>query len=651
MRDRLIQLIAVIVAIGAIFGAGGALNHLLRISDENSLRYTDVSVEGAPPIVALGTAIGALRGIIVDYLWIKASLQKEDGLFYEAMADADLITKLQPRFGEVWGFHGHNMAYNISVMTNTPEERWKWVLAGIDLVRDRGLRYNPNDLWLYKELSFWLAHKVDGVADDAHLHYKREWAREWHYLLGPPPPAHAERVAWIEAIRDAPDSLEDAEVRTPGVKKIVDELSAALSGFDQRFRFKLDRDFLLNVGKWQAVQASRYAKLLNLEARFSAGDPVFATFSRVLGDPANAEATKGFMAFLRKKVLRDSYNMDPAVMAQYTREFGPLDWRHPQAHALYWSRLGGTTAADRYENEDDIYKIVNNDRLTIQAMQALARSGLMDYDPFSNDNPTRLNDTRWIKAIDRYFNDLYRKHYKTRGAGGDTFSDFHENFMSWAVRDLYRAGDFAGAQAILDNLDGLYGRGGLIPNYKYAVPMETFVHDQTYDEYEYQPEVARSDVYAALERGFREGLLLGRDEVLRDAIRFASQLTEYFRSNRYTDFVNKFGERRMGDLLGTLERSVQDVFAKVLRDSGQPLIDRLTIYNRAPEEQRRMVYDDIREDLGAEWRASPLASVMTEADALPEPPGMEEFRAAQAAAAAARQAAQDAANRAQGERK
>ncbi|MSR18959.1 MAG: hypothetical protein EXS00_07330 [Phycisphaerales bacterium] len=651
MRDRLIQFACVIIALVAMAVAGSILPRMSKIADEKDLRYTTAAIEGAPPIVAIGTAIGALRGIIVDYLWIKATMQKEKGLFYEAMADAQLITQLQPRFGEVWGFHGHNMAYNISVLTNTPEERWQWVKAGIELVRDQGLRHNPTDLWLNKELAFWLSHKVDGVADDAHLYYKRQWAKEWQFVLGTPPPGWAQRILWMESIRDAPDSLEEAELKTPGVKKLVDQLSEGLSGFDQKFRFRLDKDFLLNEGKWESSRTSRFASLLGLHTKFLGNDPVYATFDRVLGDPANAAAGRTFVDFLRKKVLKEGYNMDPAVMAQYTKEFGPLDWRHPQAHTLYWSRLGATTGADRYDTDDDIYKIVNTDRLTIQAMQALARSGLMDYDPFSNDNPARLNDPRWIKAIDRYFNELYRKHYKTRGAGGDTFSDFHENFMTWAVRDLYRAGDIEGAQAIMDNLDGLYGRGGLIPNHKYAVPMDTFVRESTYGEYEFQPEVARSDVYAALARGFREGLLLGRDQVLKDALRFASQLTDYFRSTKFTDFVNKFGERRMADLLGGLERSVEDVFASVLRDTTQPLIDRLTIYNRADEAYRRLVFDLVKEPMRAEFEASPLREVMPFEQALPEPPNMEEWRIARAEAERAKQEAVDAQNRAVGERK
>ena len=227
MRDRLIQLLCLFIAVIAITGGGMLLPNILRVSDEKSLRYTDVSIDGAPPIVALGTAIGALRGLIVDYLWIKTNMNKQKGLHYEAMADASLITKLQPRFGDVWAFQGHNMAYNISVLTDTPRERWDWVCAGIDLVRDEGLRYNPNDLILHKELAFYFAHKIDGVSDDAHLYYKREFARDWQFLLGIPPGSQADRIAWIGAIKDAPESLEELIIQNP--------MSAHL---DQRLRCK-----------------------------------------------------------------------------------------------------------------------------------------------------------------------------------------------------------------------------------------------------------------------------------------------------------------------------------------------------------------------------------------------------------------------------
>ncbi|MDA0295758.1 MAG: hypothetical protein O3A31_07225 [Planctomycetota bacterium] len=603
--------------------------------DGYALRYTDSSIEGAPPIVALGTAIGALRGLIVDYLWIKVNMMKEEGQFYEVMSDADLITKLQPRFAEVWGFHGHNMAYNISVLTNTPEERWDWVKAGINLVRNEGLRYNPNDVVLHKELAFWFAHKMDGVSDDGHLHYKREHAKEWHYLLGKPPFEAEDRASWMKEIADAPESIQEADALVPGTQALMDELAESLDNNGSSFRFDLDQDFMLSVGKWNAVKSSPYAKILGLDATFAKNDPVYATFDRILGDPARKDQTRTFVNFLRKKVLRESYNMDPVIMYEYTRDLGPIDWRHPQAHALYWAKLGSERGSKRFEDEEEMHKVMNNDRIWIQAMQALARSGLLNVDPFSGDNPGRLNDPRWIRSIDRYFRELYGKHFNSRGGGGDTFANFHENFMKQAVRELWRAGEYEDAGEIYEYLNQLYGEGGVIPNVGYKAPIDIFVKDQSTGEYEMQPEVARSDVYSALRRGFREGLLLNRPEILEEAITFAGDLTLYFQQNETNDYVSKFGESRMADLLGDLQSSVRDVFRIVLLDRSLPLIDRLTIYARAGDEQKRMAFDAVREELKMEFEQSGLVGAVSFDRALPEPPGMAAYRQAQASAAAA----------------
>lgn len=635
-RDRLVQLAALVLALACFVGAGVLLPRAVRTSEAAGLRYTDVAVEGAPPIVALGTAIGALRGLIVDYLWIRLTMMKEKGLFYEIMADADLITKLQPRFPQVWAFHGHNMAYNVSVMTNTPEERWEWVRAGIDLVRNRGLRYNPNDLVLHRELAFWFGHKIDGISDDAHLHYKREFAREWHLLLGPPPVDHAGREAWIRRVAEAPRTLEEAEVRTPGVKALVDRLVQATGDSDVA-GLELDRRLLLAHGEWEAIRTSPYARLLELEPQLRASSPLFRAIDSIFADPAVQPQVQTLLDFLRRKVLIDEYNMDPGLMHRYTADVGPLDWRHPQAHAFYWARKGTEMGEERVVDPNDIYKIINNDRAQIHAMQAMARSGTMSVDPYSGDNPGRLSDPRWIKVIDRYFRELYDKHYGSRGSGGDTFTDFHENFMTSAVRELYRAGDVQGAQEILDELDRLYGRGGLVPNTKYARDLKTFVDETTVGEYEFQPDVARSDVYAALTRGFREGLLLNRPKVLEDARVFARDLIDYFKNSRYFDFVNRFGEGRIADLIGDLEASERVVLQQVMTDRTLPLIERLTIYNRAPEEFRRRVYDLVRPQIEAEFAQSPMSRTLTLAQVLPEPPGMEAQRAEMAREAAEKQ--------------
>ena len=39
-------------------------------------------------------------------------------------------------------------------------------------------------------------------------------------------------------------------------------------------------------------------------------------------------------------VLREKYKIDPVFAQKVNDEYGPLDWRLPEAHAIYWYALG-----------------------------------------------------------------------------------------------------------------------------------------------------------------------------------------------------------------------------------------------------------------------------------------------------------------------
>jgi hypothetical protein len=110
--------------------------------------------------------------------------------------------------------------------------------------------------------------------------------------------------------------------------------------------------------------------------------------------------------------------------------------------------------------------------------------------------------------------------------------------------------------------------------------------------------------------------------------------------------VNKFGERRMADLVGDLRSSVENVFVMLLRDQSQPLLDRLVMYNRAGDEQKRMAYDAVKDQIAGELAAGQLAGLYQLDEVLPEPPEMEAYRAQQAELAKRRQQQVDEQNRA-----
>lgn len=193
-RNVLIILIALTVAAGSILGAASLVGPMNAQRRELQLTYNPDVVENMSPGVAiLYAGLGSFRGMLINALWMRANALKEAGQFYEAMELSELITTIQPRFAEVWSFHSWNMAYNISVATHTPRERWMWVNRGIELLRDRGIPSNPHTTPLYKQLGWTFLHKVGQYTDDMHWHYKEQLAWRWHLLLGEPPEGRAER--------------------------------------------------------------------------------------------------------------------------------------------------------------------------------------------------------------------------------------------------------------------------------------------------------------------------------------------------------------------------------------------------------------------------------------------------------------------------
>ncbi len=636
-RDRIIQIVSPIVLVICLAASGAMMPSLIRQADDHALRYTNVSVEGAPPIVVLGQAIGALRGLIVDYYWIKANAMKEQGLYYEAMADSDLICKLQPRFAQVWAFMGHNMAYNISVATHTQEERWAWVNAGIRLVRNQGLRYNPNDMALHRELAFWFAHKIEGVSDDAHLYYKAELCKEWHWLLGQPPQEFDQYLTWMAKVADAPEDLASVENQSPEAAQLI---AALRQTFREKFNrdLKFDRVFLEHYGKWLAVTNSPASKVLGVDQQWRKDDPSFAAFDVLAADPKYAQAWDVLISHVRRRVLKDECNMDPALMLRYAQDLKvPIDWRHGQAHALYWSRKGSEMGAGRVTAED-VYIVLNNDSQQMQAMQDLARSGQIFFDPFSSDNqgrPMRFPDPRWIDAIDANFEPMYLKHIDVRGAGGERFITFLKNFMASAICEWYRAGERPRALALMNRLDKLFGSGATATS-EYKLPLDVFVKNHTYDLYQQQPHLAPRDIWASLTYGYRMGFLYNQPQVLIDAIAFANEVTTWYRENHWNDFVSKFGTGRMKDIVADLEDSAEFAYLLLLSSPSMPMEDRMKIWantdkveaevNKRPPVLRAMVYDQMIPTLRQQFANHELGKTMTAEQAFPAPPGLDNAR-------------------------
>ena len=117
-----------------------------------------------------------------------------------------------------WRFHGWDLSYNISVTKHTPQERWRWVMAGIKLLRDKGIPYNPNDILLYEQLSNIYFVKIGDTTDDYNMLYKSYLAGQMHRILVHPPYSGGvkEVLDWLTPIDKAPDA-ESALLAEPEV--------------------------------------------------------------------------------------------------------------------------------------------------------------------------------------------------------------------------------------------------------------------------------------------------------------------------------------------------------------------------------------------------------------------------------------------------
>ena len=286
MSSRLKKVILIVLACGLLFGVArvqSSLNH-----ERDQLGLTRVQpLENAPPLLAFTTvALGGFRGLISNALWIRASDLQDEDKFFEMAQLADWITKLEPHFVQVWLVQAWNMAYNISVRFKDFPDRWRWVQRGIALLRDDGLRYNPNELLIYRELAWFFQHKIGQNLDDANMYYKQAWANEMKTVFGG---------------------------KTPNLDELI--------------------------------------------------------------NPQTDDARE------RARLLREKFKMDPRLMKEVDQRYGPLEWRLPEAHAIYWA-ASGLKYAEQHPDKVNKNEMITLRRVIYQSMQMSFQRGRLVSNPF-----------------------------------------------------------------------------------------------------------------------------------------------------------------------------------------------------------------------------------------------------------------------------
>ncbi len=477
LRDRIILFVCIVLAVGLLIGAGMQLDSINRWREDMDLIID--KPENIPPSLAFATiATGAFRGLLVDILWMRADKLKEEGQFFDARQLAEWITILQPRFASVWEFHAWNMAYNISVAipATQPEQRWRWVKNGYELLRDQAIdKFKLKNLTLYRELGRIFQHKIGGVSDDAHKYYKLQLALAMEPLLGP-----ADN-AYFDLLAEAPLSWQEIK-SDPNISPLIKAIKSADNTFSD------DNQFVSN-----------YLSLRQDSGRF---DPAAG---KTIDDFRGTKTLDKFDTFAKAWQLRKAWKLDPVLIRQINRTYGPidwsdpnthlpLDWRHPDSHAIYWAVKGLQIAAKEQKSEIDVSE-VNTDRIVAHSLQNLFRNGkIFIFElsiPASPQDISQEPQTQILKEVflrpDLRMFEPYNssvlailKKYKEADdeSRHQTLQNGHRNMLTNAVLSFYQAGHKGHAQKIYNQLRKLY------PLEKFKVPLVVFARQRFAEELE-----------------------------------------------------------------------------------------------------------------------------------------------------------------------
>lgn len=478
MNARAKKILLLLLAAALLAGSGQMQKLMNRDRDQLGLTI-GAPLQDAPPLLAFTTvALGGFRGLISNFLWMRANDLQINDKYFEAAQLADWITDLEPHIPQVWSFQAWNMAYNISVKFKENEpgvyaDRWRWVQRGIELLRDKGLRYNPDAVAIYQQLAWFFQHKMGQNLDDGNLYYKEQWLKEMTPFFGP--------------------------------------------------------------------DGTNFENLIH---------------------PQTAEERTNAM------VLRDQFKIDPVFAQQVDEQYGPMDWRLPEAHAIYWAALGLQKAKEHPDKvkADDLIQLR---RVIYQSTLQAFHHGRVISNPFTSGVELAPNLDLVARA-----NEIYLQSMRDDSSNSNNIADAHRNFLRDAVYFLYENDRMTEAAKWFKYLGDLYPNKPIIENQPDSLPGTL-----TLDEYavavvqidigETSQDRVTSAVQGLLMHSYLD-LAIGQDDRAAGFQLLAQKVYNYYQA--------KMGKAQARATLPPMNNLKRDVLAQILDSkNGVPYAARAVI--------------------------------------------------------------------------
>ena len=376
-----------------------------RIREKNFIG-TKTIPNDVPPVVAFTTvALGGFRGIAADILWLKTISLQEEGKYFEMVQLASWILKLQPKSTGAVSFLAWNMAYNISVIYTDPEKKWQWVENGINLLRD-AIQYNPGNASLCKELAWIYINKIGDRYDSSNLYYKTQLALDMGKVIGDD--SEKDQNFWNLM----------AQIPSDYKKFVKKELSGkSISEILGNSEYKNIDDLYVIFRKNGRFPQQIEPKLADLKLLHS------------------------FTLYLKKRMLREEFGLDPEKIIEINKKFGVLDWRLYSSLAIYWSYVGISISKDSGECRT---------ALNMALAAAVLNGKLLLVDNVEYNDFTTCPNFNAFLIINNYFID------KISGANRDDYANFYFTFANKIIPALYLYGKYEDAKVMFDNLKNAY---------------------------------------------------------------------------------------------------------------------------------------------------------------------------------------------------
>jgi hypothetical protein len=186
-------------------------------------------------------------------------------------------------------------------------------------------------------------------------------------------------------------------------------------------------------------------------------------------NPQTAEARA------RAALLRDKYKMDPVFVKKVDEDWGPFDWRLPEASAIYWAALGLERAKESPGKIAKPSELITLRRSIYQSMLQALYHGRLVINPFDQ-SYALYPDLDLTSKLNEAYNTMYAE--EPDPGQKDSIRSAQRNFLRDAIYFLYEADRLAEAAKWLRYLADQYPGQLLVDSDPHSLPSQ-----MTLDQY------------------------------------------------------------------------------------------------------------------------------------------------------------------------